>query len=183
MFFLILVCEPIGTAATPDLQCQSRVIVKMIVEKPMECRLARETEVLGENLPQRHFCPSQNPPWPDPGLNPGCRIGKPATNGLSFGVAWHNIRTTLLQKLTLCKERERDPSSVPRNLGTSVRHSLAPSFHSDMLCCNSWICLRQSVKWSLRWVSLSSLWRVACYKIWKRGNTSVCLLRVTFICL
>jgi hypothetical protein len=31
------------------------VIVKMIVEKQMECRLAGETEVLGENLPQRHF--------------------------------------------------------------------------------------------------------------------------------
>jgi hypothetical protein len=30
------------------------VIVKMIVEKQMECRLAGETEVLGENLPQ---CP------------------------------------------------------------------------------------------------------------------------------
>jgi hypothetical protein len=29
------------------------VIVKMIVEKQMECRLARETEVLGENT-----CPS-----------------------------------------------------------------------------------------------------------------------------
>jgi hypothetical protein len=27
----------------------------MIVEKQMECRLAGETEVLGENLPQRHF--------------------------------------------------------------------------------------------------------------------------------
>jgi hypothetical protein len=27
----------------------------------MECRLAGETEVLGANLPQRHFCPSQNP--------------------------------------------------------------------------------------------------------------------------
>jgi hypothetical protein len=37
------------------------VIVKMIVEKEMECRLAGETEVLGENLPQCHFCPSQNP--------------------------------------------------------------------------------------------------------------------------
>jgi hypothetical protein len=38
------------------------MIVKMIVEKMMECRLAGETEVLGEeNLPQRHFCPSQNP--------------------------------------------------------------------------------------------------------------------------
>jgi hypothetical protein len=38
------------------------VIVKMIVEKQMEGRLAGETEVLlGENLPQLHFCPSQNP--------------------------------------------------------------------------------------------------------------------------
>jgi hypothetical protein len=36
------------------------MIVKMIVEKK-EYRLAGETEVLGENLPQRHFCPSQNP--------------------------------------------------------------------------------------------------------------------------
>jgi hypothetical protein len=59
--FLIIVCEAIGTAATPGLLCQHPVIVKMIVEKQMECRLAGETEVLGENLPQRHFCPSQNP--------------------------------------------------------------------------------------------------------------------------
>jgi hypothetical protein len=31
--------------------------MKMIVEKQMECRLAGETEVLGENLPQRHKIP------------------------------------------------------------------------------------------------------------------------------
>jgi hypothetical protein len=50
--------------------------------------LAGETEVLlGENLPQRHFCPSQNPTWPDPGLNPGRRGGKPAINRLSYGAA------------------------------------------------------------------------------------------------
>jgi hypothetical protein len=60
-FFLILDCEAIGTAATPGLLCQPRVIVKKIVEKQMECRLTGETEVLGENLPQRHICPSQNP--------------------------------------------------------------------------------------------------------------------------
>jgi hypothetical protein len=35
--------------------------MKIIVEKQMEYRLAGETEVLGENLPQRHFCPFQNP--------------------------------------------------------------------------------------------------------------------------
>jgi hypothetical protein len=53
----------------------------------MKCRLAGETEVLGENLPQRHFRPSQNPTLQDPGLNPGRRGGKPATNHLSYGAA------------------------------------------------------------------------------------------------
>jgi hypothetical protein len=57
----------------------------MIVEKQMECK------VLGENLPQRHFCPSQNPTLPDPGLNPGRRGGKPATNRLSYGAAFVQI--------------------------------------------------------------------------------------------
>jgi hypothetical protein len=66
------------------LLCQLRVIVKMIVEKQMECTLAGETEVLfGENIPQRHFCPLQNPTWPDPGR----RCEKPATNRLSYGAA------------------------------------------------------------------------------------------------
>jgi hypothetical protein len=82
-----LVYEAIGTVATPGLLCQPRAIVKMIVEKQMECRLAGETEVLGETLPQRHFRPSQNPTWPDPSLNPGRRGGKPATNRLSYGAA------------------------------------------------------------------------------------------------
>jgi hypothetical protein len=31
----------------------------MIVEKQMECRLAGETEVLGENLPQRIYVVSE----------------------------------------------------------------------------------------------------------------------------
>jgi hypothetical protein len=88
VIFFYLLCEAIGTAATPGLLCQPRVILKMIVEKQMECRLAGETEVLGENLPQCHFCPSQNPTWPVPGLNPGLRGGKPATNRLSYGAAF-----------------------------------------------------------------------------------------------
>jgi hypothetical protein len=68
--------------------------MKMSVESMMECRLAGETEVLGENLPQRHFCPSQNP-RAHPGLNPGRRGGKPATNSLSYGAAL-SLRTYLL---------------------------------------------------------------------------------------
>jgi hypothetical protein len=87
LYFLILDCEAIGTAATPGLLCQPRVIVKMILEKQMESRLAGETEVLGENMPQRHFCLSQNPTRPHPGLNPGRHSGKPATNRLSYGAA------------------------------------------------------------------------------------------------
>jgi hypothetical protein len=47
----------------------------------------KHTAVLGENLSQRHFCPSQNPKWPDPGLNSGRRGGKSATNRLSYGAA------------------------------------------------------------------------------------------------
>jgi hypothetical protein len=58
-YYYYLVCEAIDTEATPGVLCQSRVIVKMIVEKQLKCRLAGETEVLGENLPQRHFRPSQ----------------------------------------------------------------------------------------------------------------------------
>jgi hypothetical protein len=53
----------------------------------MECRLAGETEVLGENLPQRHFCLSQNPTGADPVLNPGRRGGKPKSNRMSYGAA------------------------------------------------------------------------------------------------
>jgi hypothetical protein len=61
--------------------------MKMIVEKQMECRLAGETEVLGVNMPQRHYCPLENPTLTDPGVNPGRRGGKPATNRLSYGAA------------------------------------------------------------------------------------------------
>jgi hypothetical protein len=60
--------------------------MKMIVESMMECRLAGETEVLGENLPQLTFV-HHKIPRAHPGLNPGRRGGKPATNRLSYGAA------------------------------------------------------------------------------------------------
>jgi hypothetical protein len=45
-YYYYLVCEAIGTASLTGLLCQPRVIVKIIVEKQMECRLSGETEVL-----------------------------------------------------------------------------------------------------------------------------------------
>jgi hypothetical protein len=54
-FFLILVCEAIGTAATSGLLCQPRVIVKMIVEKQMECRLAGKPKFSEKTCPSATF--------------------------------------------------------------------------------------------------------------------------------
>jgi hypothetical protein len=69
--FFILVCEAIGTAATPGLLCQPQVIAKMIVEKQMECRLAGETEVLGENLPPAPLLSITKSHMTRPGFEPG----------------------------------------------------------------------------------------------------------------
>jgi hypothetical protein len=71
----------LGTAATNGLLCQPRKIVMM--EKLVEW-LARETEILGENLPQRR-CPD---------ANPGRRGGKRAFNRLTYGTAIIPILTT-----------------------------------------------------------------------------------------
>jgi hypothetical protein len=58
----------------------------MIAESMMECRLAGETEVLGENLPSATFV-HHKISRAHPGLKPGRRGGKPATNRLSYGAA------------------------------------------------------------------------------------------------
>jgi hypothetical protein len=60
----------------------------VIVEQSVECKLAGETEVLQENLPDATLS-TKNPTSPDPGSNPDCRGGKPVTNHLSYGMAWH----------------------------------------------------------------------------------------------
>jgi hypothetical protein len=52
----------------------------VIVEKLVEWRLAWETEVLGGNLPQRHFVHHKIPHDQTRVLNPARYGGKPATN-------------------------------------------------------------------------------------------------------
>jgi hypothetical protein len=54
-FFFYLVCEAIGTAATPGLLCQPRVIMKMIVEKQMECNWQGKLKFSEKTCPSATF--------------------------------------------------------------------------------------------------------------------------------
>jgi hypothetical protein len=58
--------------------------VIMMMENLVEWRLAGETEVVSPSATLSTI----NPTWPDPGLNPDRRGGKPETNRLSYGAAW-----------------------------------------------------------------------------------------------
>jgi hypothetical protein len=56
--------------------------------------IAGETEVLGENLPQRHFVPPQIPHDQVRFRTPDRSVGKPATNRLSYGAAlWGHLKS------------------------------------------------------------------------------------------
>jgi hypothetical protein len=68
-------------------------------------------------------CPSAimfttNPTWLDPGLNPGRRGGKPATNRLSYGVF---LLCMLQNKVSLEHMLKMGPSSMQAHLYASLQ--------------------------------------------------------------
>jgi hypothetical protein len=80
------ILSPLGTAATPGLLYLPRVILRL--QKSVEWTvLTGKTEVLGKPLLRRHFFHHKSH-LPDPGVNPGRRGGKPATNCFSYGAAF-----------------------------------------------------------------------------------------------
>jgi hypothetical protein len=60
-FLFYLVCETIGTAATPGLLCQPRVIMKMIVESRWNVDWQGKPQVSEKTCPSATFVPHNIP--------------------------------------------------------------------------------------------------------------------------
>jgi hypothetical protein len=71
------------------------IMMIMIVEQSVECKFPGKTKVLGKK-PSRATWSTTNPTLPDPGLNPGCRCGKPDVTVLlhTFELSNHACSTS-----------------------------------------------------------------------------------------
>jgi hypothetical protein len=96
--------------------------------------LAGETEVLGENLPQRHFCPSQNPTWPHPVLNPGRRGGKPTTNLLSYGAAYDRMINGAVDRMRTGKGRNLGKNTAQCHKSNMTWPEIEPELPRSEAC-------------------------------------------------
>jgi hypothetical protein len=92
--------------------------------------LAGETEVLGENLLQRHSVHHKFH-LPDPGANPGCGGGKPATNRLSYGAALIERESNYKSIFFFKKGRAQSCRGLP--LGSSSITTAVALVDRDML--------------------------------------------------
>jgi hypothetical protein len=120
-----------------------------IVEQLVEWRLAGETEVFGENLPQGHFVDHKSHmTWPV--LETGPPRWKPVTNLLSYGTDFRGmdlITTPLSQHWNSHKrgpEYEETVVHCPQNSqGQSVMHG----YHSLRLIWKKWHLLQMTRLW------------------------------------
>jgi hypothetical protein len=71
-----------------------------MMEQLVEWRLAGETEVLRENLPQRLFVHHKIPHDQTRARTSDRHGGKPATNRLSYGAAWGSVILWMSVKFT-----------------------------------------------------------------------------------
>jgi hypothetical protein len=100
-----------------------RVIVMM--EKLVEWTvLAGGTEVLGENVPRRHFFHHHKSHLPDPGANPGRRGGKPATKNASAMALPLNV--TLAYWIDNCHKRLKSLEYKCRKFFSFVQQWFSP---------------------------------------------------------
>jgi hypothetical protein len=83
---LILCCETLGTAATTGLLYQPRMMWGWLWINWWNEDWQAKPKYSEKTCPSATLS-TTNPTWLDPGLNPGRRGEKPATNRLSYGAA------------------------------------------------------------------------------------------------
>jgi hypothetical protein len=101
IFFLNLCGGTLGTAATTGLLYRPQMIGDVDCGEIGGMKIGRGNQSTRKKTCPSATLPTTNPTWLDPGLNPGCRGGKPATNRLSYGAALHDITSQKTKLFTI----------------------------------------------------------------------------------